>query len=207
MNITYFLIGATVLVSMLAFSRPTMLGEFMMNPYKIKARGQYHRFVTSGFVHQDHMHLILNMVSLYFFGPVIEHVFNLIFGTWGSVYFIALYILAIVVSDIPSYLKHNHNPGYNSLGASGGVAAIIFAFIVFLPIEKICLFFAICVPGFILGTAYIIYSYFQGKKSNDNINHDAHLYGAAFGFLFCVIMYPPAIGNFFRQIMEWKMFD
>lgn len=192
---------------MLAFSRPTMLGEFMMNPYKIKARGQYHRFVTSGFVHQDHMHLILNMVSLYFFGPVIEHVFNLIFGTWGSVYFIALYILAIVVSDIPSYLKHNHNPGYNSLGASGGVAAIIFAFIVFLPIEKICLFFAICVPGFILGTAYIIYSYFQGKKSNDNINHDAHLYGAAFGFLFCVIMYPPAIGNFFRQIMEWKMFD
>jgi membrane associated rhomboid family serine protease len=192
---------------MLAFNKPTMWGEFMMNPYKVKTRGQYYRFVTSGFVHQDHMHLILNMVSLYFFGPIIEQVFTVIFGAMGAVYFVALYILAIIISDVPSFFKHKDNPGYNSLGASGGVAAIIFAFIVFLPIEKICLFFAICIPGFILGTAYIIYSYFQGKKANDNINHDAHLYGAAFGFIFCVLMYPPSLGNFFRQIMEWKMFD
>lgn len=207
MNITYFLIGITVLVSMVAFNKPAMWGEFMMNPYKVKTRRQYYRFITSGFVHQDHMHLIFNMVSFYFFGPVIEHVFALVFGALGGVYFIALYLLAIIISDVPSYLKHNNNPGYNSLGASGGVAAIIFAFIIFLPIEKICLFFAICIPGFILGTAYIIYSYVQGKKANDNINHDAHLYGAAFGFLFCVIMYPPSIGNFFRQIMEWRMFE
>lgn len=207
MNITYILIGLTVLVSMAAFSKPAMWGEFMMNPYKVKTQRQYYRFVTSGFVHQDHMHLIMNMVSFYFFGPVIEHVFALVFGAWGGVYFIALYILAIIVSDIPSYLKHKDNPGYNSLGASGGVAAIIFAFIIFLPVEDICLFFAICLPGFILGSAYIIYSYVQGKKANDNINHDAHLYGAAFGFLFCVIMYPPSFGNFFRQIMEWRMFD
>jgi membrane associated rhomboid family serine protease len=192
---------------MMAFSRPNMLAEFMMNPYKMKSRGQYYRFITSGFIHQNHMHLILNMFSLYFFGRIIEVTFGMVFGDWGPVYYIALYIIAIVVSDLPSYLKHNDNPGYNSLGASGGVAAVIFASIVFQPIQKICLFIAICLPGFILGTAYIIYSYYQGRKSNDNINHDAHLYGALFGFIFCVVLYPPSLMGFVNQIIGWKLFE
>jgi len=205
--VTYTIIGATVLVSMLAFNRPAMLAEFMMNPYKIRTQGQYFRFLTSGFIHKDHMHLILNMFSLFFFGRVIEHVFGIIFAEWGVVYYIALYLLAIMVSDLPSYFKNKNNPRYNSLGASGGVAAVIFASIVFQPLQYICLFVAICLPGFILGTAYIVYSYFQGKKANDNINHDAHLYGAAFGFVFCIVMYPPSIANFFKEIMSWRMFD
>jgi membrane associated rhomboid family serine protease len=205
--VTYTIIGVTVLISMMAFNRPNMLGEFMMNPYKIKSRGQYYRFITSGFIHQNHMHLILNMFSFYFFGRIIEIVFGMVFGAWGPVYYIALYLVAIVVSDLPSYLKHKDNPGYNSLGASGGVAAVIFASIVFQPIQKICLFIAICLPGFILGTAYIIYSYYQGRKSNDNINHDAHLYGAVFGFIFCVVLYPPSLMSFVKQIMGWKLFE
>lgn len=205
--ITYTIMGITIAVSMLAFSRPAMFAGFMMNPYKIKSQGQYYRFITSGFIHQDHMHLILNMFSFYFFGRMIETVFGIVFGDWGGLYYIALYILAIVVSDLPSYFKHNNNPRYNSLGASGGVAAVIFASIVFQPIQYICLFIAICMPGFILGTAYIIYSYYQGKKSNDNINHDAHLYGALFGFIFCAVMYPPSLPAFVQQIMQWKIFE
>ena len=95
MFVTYTIIGATVLISMLAFNRPAMLAEFMMNPYKIRTQGQYFRFLTSGFIHQDHMHLILNMFSLYFFGQVIEQIFGMIWGDWGTVYYIALYLLAI----------------------------------------------------------------------------------------------------------------
>jgi membrane associated rhomboid family serine protease len=205
-SITYIIIGVTVLVSMLAFSKPNMLGELMMNPYKTKTQRQYYRFITSGFIHKDHMHLLMNMFSFYFFGPTIETVFGIIFGNLGNVYFIALYILAIDVSDLPSYHKNKNNPSYNSLWASGGVAAVIFASIVFQPLQNICIL-VLCLPGFILGTAYLIYSYYQGRKANDNINHDAHLYGALFGFIFCVIMYPPAIGHFFEQIMTWKIFE
>lgn len=205
--VTYTIIGVTVLVSMLAFNRPKLFADFMMNPYKIKTQGQYYRFITSGFIHQNHMHLILNMFSFFFFGRVIETVFGMVFAGWGAIYYVALYLIAIVVSDLPSYFKNNNNPRYNSLGASGGVAAVIFASIVFQPLQYICLFLAICLPGFILGTAYIIYSYYQGKKANDNINHDAHLYGAVFGFIFCVIFYPPSISNFFKQIMSWRIFD
>jgi membrane associated rhomboid family serine protease len=191
---------------MMAFNKPEMLNEFMMNPYKTRSQRQYYRFITSGFIHKDNLHLFMNMFSFYFFGSTIESVFGMVWGTWGNVYFIALYLMAIIVSDIPSYLKHKDNPGYNSLGASGGVAAVIFASVVFQPLQYICLFIALCMPGFILGTAYLVYSYYQGRKANDNINHDAHLYGALFGFVFCVVLYPPSLGNFFEQIMSWKIF-
>jgi len=207
MIITYTLIGITVLVSVMAFNKPAMLMDYMMNPYKVQNRKQYYRFITSGFLHQDYGHLFLNMFSFYFFGRNMEYVFQAIFGPVGNLYFIALYILAIIVSDIPSYFKHKNNPGYNSLGASGAVAAVIFASIIFRPLDDIWLFGVIGIPGFILGTAYLIYSYYQGRKANDNINHDAHLYGALFGAIFCIVMYPPSLGNFIEQLMGWKIFN
>jgi membrane associated rhomboid family serine protease len=204
-SISYIIIGITVLISWVAFSSPTLMQGMMMNPYLITTRQQYYRFLTSGFIHRDFTHLFFNMFSFYFFGTIIERDFQYLFGGLGGVYFIALYCLAIVVSDLPTYFKQRHNPAYNSLGASGGVAAIIFAFIVFRPLEKIYLFLAIGIPGFILGIAYIGYSYYQGRNTNDSINHDAHLYGALFGLLFCVVMYPAAIPNFFEQIRHWSL--
>jgi membrane associated rhomboid family serine protease len=203
MPLTYIIIGITVAISFLAWSQPALLAKLILNPYSVSSRNEYHRFVTSGFIHQDHMHLFMNMFSLYFFGRAVEQVFYHVFGSLGSVYFIFLYLIAMVVSDIPTYLKNKSNPRYNSLGASGGVAAIIFAFIIFQPLQDICIFFALCLPGFILGTAYLIYSWYQGKKANDNINHDAHLYGALFGLLFCIVMAPHSIADFFEQIKNW----
>src|SRR5688572_19410329 len=110
------------------------MSSFMMNPYYAHRKQQYYRFVSSGFIHKDHMHLLWNMLSFYFFGTAIERQFHALFGQVGSLYFIALYILAIVVSDIPTYFKHKNHVGYNSLGASGGVSAVIFAFIIFEPL-------------------------------------------------------------------------
>jgi membrane associated rhomboid family serine protease len=207
MPITYILIAITVAISFLAWSQQKLMANLIHNAYRVSHQNEYHRFLTSGFVHQDHMHLLMNMFSLYFFGLAVEHVFQYAFGSSGGLYFIALYLLGIIVSDVPSYFKNRNNPRYNSLGASGGVAAVIFAFIIFQPLQDICIFFALCLPGFILGTAYIIYSWYQGKKSNDNINHDAHLYGALFGLLFCMVLYPHSIVDFFDQIKNWSFLD
>ena len=205
--ITYIIIGVTTLVSLYAFQAPGFLPAAMMNPYAVQQRQQYYRLVTSGFIHKDHIHLLWNMLSLYFFGTAIEREFHALFGVAGGVYFIALYLMAIIVSDVPTLFKHKDNPGYNSLGASGGVSAVIFAFIIFEPLADICLYFALCMPGFILGALYIIFSWYQGRKSNDNINHDAHLYGALFGLIFCVIVAPSSIGNFLEQIINWRIFE
>jgi len=207
MTITNAIIALTTLVSLYAFNSDKTTGRLMMNPYLIATRGQYYRFLTSGFIHNDFVHLLWNMLSFYFFGTVVERIFNIIFGESSGVYFVLLYILGIVVSDIPTYFKNKSNPGYNALGASGGVAAIIFSSIIFVPLQNICIYFAFCMPGFILGALYLIWSYYQGRKKNDNINHDAHLYGALFGLAFCIVTYPTSIVNFFRQIMEWNIFD
>jgi membrane associated rhomboid family serine protease len=207
MFLTYILIGATVLISLYAFKQPELFPKLMMNPYQTARKGQYYRFISSGFIHQDHMHLIFNMFSLYFFGRAVEIVFMGVFGQSGGFYFVALYLLGIIASDVPTFLKHKNNSGYNSLGASGGVASVIFAFILFRPLDDICLYFALCFPGFILGTLYLVFSWYQGRKSNDRINHDAHLYGALFGLVFCLIVYPESISIFWEQLRNWEVFN
>jgi len=206
-TVTNVLIGLTVLVSFYAFERPDFLNKLIMNPYRIKHRREYYRFITSGFIHLDHIHIIFNMFSLYFFGTAMETVFSTVFGPLGYAYFVALYLLGIIVSDIPTYFKNQDNPRYNALGASGGVASVIFAFILFLPLEKIYIYFAVPVPGFILGILYLFFSWYQGRNGKDNINHDAHLYGALFGLIFCVVLHPRVLPNFIEQLKNWRMFD
>ena len=202
-TITQVFVGITVLISFYAFSRPLIQARLMMNPFSIRTKGQYERFLTSGFIHKDHLHLILNMFSFYFLGSSVERDFSILFGASGPAYFIALYLLVIIVSDLPTYFKQKENPAYNSLGASGGVAAVVFAFIILQPMQYLCIFIGLCMPGFILGSLYIAYSYFQGRRSGDNINHDAHLYGSLFGLLFCIIIYPASIISFYDQISQW----
>ena len=205
MSVTVILICITVAISFYAFNKPELLARLMMNPHLIKTNGQYYRFITSGFIHKDHMHLLWNMFSFYFFGTAVEAVLGALFAEAGMYYFIALYLTAIVVSDIPTYLKEKNNISYNALGASGGVGSVIFVFIIFQPLQSICLYVALCMPGFVFGVGYLIYTYYQGRKAKDNINHDAHLYGAVYGLLFCIVVHPASLPNFYEQIKYWVL--
>src|SRR6478609_2302618 len=114
MTITIAIIVITVGVSLYSMRQASTQYSLTMNPYMITKRGQYYRLITSGFIHSDHMHLLFNMFSFYFFGSQLEYIFNYISGGLGTVYFIALYMLGIIVSDIPTLLKHQNNHAYNS---------------------------------------------------------------------------------------------
>jgi membrane associated rhomboid family serine protease len=202
-SITIIIIAVTVLVSLYAMNqRASLLYKLTMNPYMITKQGQYYRLITSGFIHGDFFHLAFNMFSFYFFGSQLEYIFQYIFGSAGSIYFIIMYLMAIVVSDVPTLFKHQNNPAYNSLGASGAVAAVIFACILFQPLNDIYLY-GIPIPGIILGVLYLIYSYISAKRSKDNVNHDAHFYGAIFGLVFCIVLYPDSINIFLEQMAGW----
>lgn len=206
-TLTYILIGLNVAASLYGFSHPEFISKTIFNPYLIATRNQYYRFITSGFIHKDYTHLIFNMISFYFFGSVVEQTFRYAFPQMGQVYFVVFFLLGIVIASIPTYLKNKDNPVYNALGASGGVAAIVFASILFEPLRLICFYFVICLPGFLLGALYLIYSYFKGRGTRDNINHDAHLYGALFGLVFCAIMIPASIESFINQLAGWNFFE
>jgi len=200
---TILLIGITVAISFYSFKNAARLGRLMMNPFLIRTKGQYYRMITSGFIHQDHLHLLWNMFSFYFFGSAVERDFGALFGDAGTYYFVGLYLSAIVVSDLPTYFKQRKNERYNSLGASGGVGSVIFVFIILQPLQSICIYIAFCMPGFVFGVAYMAYTYYQGKKANDHINHDAHLYGALYGLLFCIVAYPASLPAFYEQVKFW----
>jgi membrane associated rhomboid family serine protease len=140
------------------------------------------------------------MFALFFFGQNVAHYF----GPNGELLMLLLYLLGIIFSDIPTYLKYQNMPNYNSLGASGGVAAVVFSSIMFDPLNLIMIFpIPFAIPGFLLGTLYLIYSYYQGKRMADNINHDAHLFGALFGLVFTVVIRPGVVLNFVDEITNW----
>jgi membrane associated rhomboid family serine protease len=146
------------------------------------------------------------MITLYFFGTKIEYVYKYHFGDTGTVLYLVTYLAGIIVSDLKTFVRHKSNPGYNSIGASGGVSSILFASILYDPTSRICLYFAICIPGFILGILYLVYSYFQGQRMAGRINHDAHLYGALFGIIFTIIIRPAVLLEFMEQIQNFKFF-
>ncbi len=205
--VTYILIGIIGLVSYLSFQNKEMLSRLIFNPYTVSQQNQYYRFLTSGFVHGSWGHLLFNLLTFYFFGKNVEYIYVAKFGTiGGTVIFVLLFLLGIIISEIPTYLKYRNFPGYNSLGASGGVSTILFISILYFPIEKICLYGILCLPGFILGILYLIYSAYADKQNADSINHSAHFTGAAFGIIIAVMIEPKSIMHFVEQVMEFRIF-
>jgi membrane associated rhomboid family serine protease len=203
MSITLILVIITSGISYYAFSNYSLMDKLILNPYKVTKRNEYYRFITSGFVHADFGHLIFNMLSLWFVGEGIESLFSQLFGPSGSFYYLFLYIVGIIVSDIPTYLKNRTNSNYNSLGASGGVSAVLFAAILLMPTMTISLYFFIKMKAFIFGILFLAYSYYEARKGTSYVNHSAHMVGAIFGMLFMAVVYPAAVPGFFAQIQEW----
>lgn len=206
MSYTLIIIVVTVAISAAAWNKPAIYYGFMFNPYQISKNGQAYRFLSSGFIHDGWVHLGFNMFTFYFFGRNVEQIYTYVLGSSGPIVFVVMYLSAIVVSDLPSYFKHKDFQGYNSLGASGGVSAVVFSSILYMPLSDVCLYGFICLPGFVLGILYIIYSVYQGKSMSDNINHQAHLIGALFGAVFSLIVSPSALPAFIEQISTYRIF-
>lgn len=208
MSLTLILIIVTVIASFYAWSNESILSKWMLNPYAVNKHKEYYRFITSGLIHNDYVHLFFNMWALYSFGQYLEFIFTRQFGDSGKLLYGLLYILGVVASDIPTYLKHRNQPHYNSLGASGGVSSIVFAFILINPLAELSLMFIpIGIPGFIFGALYMFYSYYQARRGGDYINHDAHLYGALFGIVFTIIVMPAVLPNFFEILRNGQWFN
>ncbi|MBT2748898.1 MULTISPECIES: rhomboid family intramembrane serine protease [unclassified Lysobacter] len=192
--ITFILIAVTVLVSWQAFEKRRIFERLVLWPPGVERFRQYDRLLTHGFVHADWMHLLFNMITLYFFGRAVEGVFAQLVG---QAMFVLFYLSAIVVAILPSYLRHRKDGNYVSLGASGAVSAVLFAFVLVDPWSWIIVF-VIPVPAVIYAVAYIGYSYWMDKRGRDSINHNAHLSGAIYGLLFVLLM-EPGLGLRFLQ--------
>ena len=198
LSLTIFLVSATVLVSWLAFNNPKLLERLILWPPAIESQRQYDRLLTHGFIHADWMHLAFNMITLWSFGRIVERVFV---ARIGAVGFLGFYLSAIVVAILPSYLRHAHDARYRSLGASGGVAAVLFASILFDPWAKLIIFpIPLPIPAILFALLYVGYSIWMDRRGGDSINHSAHLVGGAYGVAFTLLAIPQSLGHFLRQL-------
>ncbi len=187
LSITIIIIIITTLVSLGGFSSPKVMGDLIFYPPAITRQNQWYRFFTCGLIHADYGHLIFNMISLYFFGRLVEEVFMAFFPDGGKWIYLGMYVSALFISLFPTYIKHRNNYQYRSLGASGAVSAVIFAGLIIAPTEKIYIFFIpIGIPGFIFAPLYLLISIFMDRKGGDNINHSAHIWGALYGVAFII---------------------
>lgn len=198
MSVTLIIIAITCAVSFVALNNPKMIDALILWPPAVVRDNEYYRLVTYGLVHADFPHLLFNMITLYFFGRVMESFYNDVMGDFGFAFF---YVLGLLASILPTYLKHKDDAQYRSLGASGAVSAVLFAFILFQPWALIYVFF-LPVPAILYAVLYVSYTIYSERLGGDNINHSAHLWGAAYGVGFTLIMEPRVFGVFMDALFH-----
>ncbi|MFD2284936.1 rhomboid family intramembrane serine protease [Pedobacter petrophilus] len=184
----------TLVTSLYAFYDQSLYGKFMLHPYSVSKGNKVFTLITSGLIHADWMHLFFNMFTFYAFAFTLEQMM----GSWQ---FGLMYFLALILSDLPTVFKHKDDFHYNSLGASGAISAVLFSYILYNPLSKIyIMFIPIGIPAVVFGGLYLIYCVYASKNSRDNINHDAHFFGALTGLIFTIIFVPGILQHFIAAL-------
>ena len=199
---TLVFIAVTCLVSILCFTGTLPNERMVFNAWEVWHRKKWHRMLSYGLVHGGWGHLLFNMLTLFFFGDVVENSFNMVFGPGtGITMYILLYVSALAVSTTADLIKYRNDPSYNAVGASGAVSAILFASILFEPKMEIYLYFIpIPIPGYIFAPLYLLYCWWAARRNMDNIGHTAHFWGAVYGILFPIICKPFLLSSFIQQL-------
>lgn len=198
--VTFIILLATGIVSWRAFEQSSLFEKLLHSPYRVKHQKQYYRLFSHMLVHADFIHLALNMFVFYSFGRVMEAIFTINWGPMkGRLLFIALYVLGGVAATLPSMRKHGDNYGYNSVGASGAVSALLMSYMILFPLNEIAFFF-IPMPAFIGVFVFFLLEHFMKRNVRSNIAHDAHIWGALFGIVFIALVVPNSLPRFFAQV-------
>ena len=185
-SVAILLVILNIYFSYRGFNNINFFNKYKFNPTFIK-KGEAIRYVSSGFLHVDTTHLIVNMFTFYFFADsVIYRV--------GEVSFLIIYFVSLVFGNVLTYRLNRNNPNYNAVGASGAVMGIVYASILLNPSMTLFLI-VIPMPGYLFGIGYLFYSIYSMKQRNDNIGHEAHLGGAIAGFFTTILISPSVIFN------------
>jgi membrane associated rhomboid family serine protease len=192
--------SALLLAAILAFSllglfaRPALIERNLLRPHGLAQRGDYHTLVTSGFIHADLAHLLLNCFTLWAFGFGLER-------RLGTTSFVTLYVVGLLASSIATWIVHRRQPGYASLGASGAILAVLFASIVVAPTSSIFILpIPVPIPAPLFALGFLAYSVFASRARLGRVNHDAHIAGAVAGVAYMAVTAP---GSLQRALATW----
>ncbi len=201
--IVLIIIIITCVISIAGFYRPELMVNFNFNAYRIYHHKEYYRLITHAFLHVDWLHLGVNMFVFWSFGRAVQVYLDYYVSVHTTAYFLTLYFGSIISSVLFDLAKHKHNMYYNAVGASGAVSAILYCSIFFAPLTKVLFFGIIPIPGIVFGLLFLAYSWYLGKKGTDNIGHDAHFWGAVFGFVFPLAINIKLFWIFYHQMFGY----
>lgn len=201
---TYMLIAITAVISIICFNKREIFSKLQFNAYQIFHKKQYYRMLSHGFVHANWGHLFVNMLVLFFFGSSAEKILQELalaeLLKYPTLTYLILYLVGIIFASSISLVRHKEDPWYNSIGASGAVAAVMFFTVFFRPLEKLYLYGVLGIPGILFAILYLVYAQYMSRRGGDNINHDAHFLGAIFGFVFPLFIDLNLIKYFISQL-------
>lgn len=202
--ITKIISVVVFLVSMQGFNDINLFERFKHNPYRVVHYKEYYRLLTSGFLHGSWGHLLINLFVFWQFGDFVEnYIFYTAFGkTLGAFLYLMLVLLSIIAGNIHSTIKYKDNPHYGSIGLSGAVSAILFSYVLINPWSKIYLYAIIPIYTVVAAVLYLVYSQWAIKNSRDNTDHSAHIYGAIFGLIYTIAVYPKIIPYFLDRLIS-----
>jgi membrane associated rhomboid family serine protease len=202
--ITLALLLANLGVSLYAMGPdPSLLDELSFRPHRIREKGEYYRFLTAGFVHGGGGHLAFNMITFFFFGPLLERIL-------GAGAFLVLYFGSELVAHGLTYVMHRDDPNYAAVGASGAISGVLFGFCVFFPLRNLYLFFALPIPailfafGYVFGSIYAIRDRTRRGRASiaAGIAHEAHVGGALAGVVLTILLEPRSVQVFLRSFQQ-----
>lgn len=195
MDISFYILIANIIVSVSCFQNRNLFFKLDFQPYLVKNKREWYRFITHAFVHADGFHLIVNMYVLYTFGKIVEYQYAQLFGSMWIEHFCILYLGGILFSTIPGYARNRDNYTYHGVGASGAVSALVFSFVLINPFESLSLVFLpfFGLPAWAFGLLYLIYEIYMDRNKKSPIAHSAHYFGAIFGVVFTAAMEPQLI--------------
>jgi membrane associated rhomboid family serine protease len=183
-SVAIIIIGLNIFFSYKGFRDRIFFNKYKFSPMHIKS-GEKIRYISSGFLHVDTTHLIVNMFTLYFFVDAV--IFRV-----GEINFLIIYFTSLIFGNWLTYRFNSNNINYSAVGASGAVMGIVYSAILLNP-EMTLFFFILPMPGYLFGLGYLFYSIYSMKKVNDNIGHEAHLGGAIAGFFSTIFILPAVV--------------
>lgn len=201
MQIIQIFVLVIFLVSVLAFNNGNIFNKFLYSPYFVWRNKEWYRILTAGFLHANWTHLLINLFVLWQFGSFLEISYRSVLGQGGSMIFLSvLFLGGIVFANIPALFRHRQDPDFRSIGASGGVSAVLFSYILINPWSKLYLYFVLPLYSLVVGILFLVYSWWASKNKQDNIDHLAHFWGSVYGIGITILVYPESLSIFWEQI-------
>ncbi len=189
----FFLVLNVALGAYTLLVNPALIGRWAFKPYRVVREKEWSRWLTAGFVHVGFMHLLFNMITLFYFGPYVE-------VAVGSGRFLVIYLGSELVANALTYWKYRDRPDYSAVGASGAISGVLFSFCLFEPFAMLGIMFIIPMPALLFAVLYVVLSIYASKREVGRVAHEAHLGGALGGLALTLLLYPAALGIFLGKI-------